>query len=73
MVLEAWISVHGGRKFRNYQIKTAQDFILCIAIAGGFKARKCDGFPGAQTLWQGLRRLTDLVLGFRLAERLRSR
>jgi len=72
MVLEAWISANAGRKFRNFQIKTVQDFILCVAIAGGFKARKCDGFPGAKTTWLGLRKLNDLVEGFRLAARLRS-
>ena len=38
-----------------------------IARLGGFLARKCDGEPGAQTLWRGLQRLDDVVLGFRLA------
>jgi hypothetical protein len=26
-----------------------------IAKLGGFLARKCDGYPGTQTLWRGMR------------------
>jgi hypothetical protein len=38
-----------------------------IAMLGGFLARKNDGEPGAQTLWRGLQRLEDVVLGFTVA------
>lgn len=34
-----------------------------IAQLGGFIGRKSDGDPGVQTLWRGLTRLQDIVLG----------
>lgn len=36
-----------------------------IAKLGGFLARKHDGEPGVKTIWRGLRRLNDMVLGYR--------
>jgi hypothetical protein len=39
-----------------------------IARLGGFLARRHDGAPGVKTLWRGLRRLDDLVTGWRLAD-----
>lgn len=38
-----------------------------IARLGGFLARKGDGEPGVKTIWRGLRRLDDVVTGFRLS------
>jgi hypothetical protein len=38
-----------------------------IARLGGFLARKGDGEPGVKTIWRGLRRLNDLVTGWRLS------
>lgn len=38
-------------------LKTA---LLWIAQLGGFLARKRDGVPGVQTIWRGLRRLSDI-------------
>jgi hypothetical protein len=34
-----------------------------IARLGGFLGRKGDGEPGVKTLWRGLRRLNDMVIG----------
>ncbi len=34
-----------------------------IAMLGGFLGRKGDGEPGVKTIWRGLRRLNDMVLG----------
>ncbi len=39
-----------------------------IARLGGFLDRKGDGEPGAKVLWRGLRKLRDMVTGFRLAK-----
>jgi len=36
---------------------TLRQAILMIASMGGYLGRKCDGFPGAQTIWRGLVRL----------------
>ena len=43
------------------------DAIVLIAMLGGYKARSCDGPPGWITFWRGLRRLEDMVEGYRLA------
>ncbi|MDW8215051.1 MAG: IS4 family transposase, partial [Roseiflexaceae bacterium] len=37
-----------------------------IAQLGGFLARTGDGEPGVKTLWQGMQRLRDLTLMWRL-------
>jgi Transposase DNA-binding/Transposase Tn5 dimerisation domain len=37
-----------------------------IARLGGFLSRQGDGEPGVKTIWRGLRRLDDLVAGWRL-------
>jgi Transposase DNA-binding/Transposase Tn5 dimerisation domain len=38
-----------------------------IARLGGFLARKGDGEPGVKTIWRGLRRLEDLLTGWKLS------
>lgn len=40
-----------------------------VARLGGFLARRSDGEPGVQPIWRGLRRLDDLVTGWRWASR----
>jgi len=37
-----------------------------VARLGGFLGRRGDGAPGVKVLWRGLRRLQDLVAGYRL-------
>lgn len=46
---------------------TLREAVRLIAAWGGFLGRKGDGEPGAQTLWRGLQRLGDVVIGFSLA------
>jgi hypothetical protein len=41
--------------------------VRLVGRLGGFLGRKKDGEPGAQVIWRGLRRLEDLVAGYRLA------
>jgi len=45
-----------------------KDAVNWIARLGGFLNRKGDGFPGAQVLWQGLRRLDDITEFFRILQ-----
>lgn len=42
---------------------TIRNIIRQIAMLGGFLARKCDGEPGVKTLWLGMQRLRDFVVG----------
>jgi len=39
-----------------------------VARLGGFLGRKGDGEPGVKVLWRGLRKLHDMLVGFRLAK-----
>jgi Transposase DNA-binding/Transposase Tn5 dimerisation domain len=50
-------------KNQQAQVTTIQEAVRVIARLGGHLGRKGDGPPGAKTLWRGLRRLHDLVIG----------
>ena len=47
--------------------------VLWIGRLGGHLNRRRDGMPGVRTLWRGLRDLTLLVEGWRVARRLEKR
>ena len=47
--------------------------VLWIGRLGGHLNRQRDGMPGVRTLWRGLRDLTWLVEGWRVARRLENR
>jgi hypothetical protein len=64
IVLERWMVANNEK---HSKITTAADFVRAVAILGGFMARKCDGNPGTKVIWQGLRRLENLVEGYKLA------
>jgi hypothetical protein len=40
---------------------TLRQAIHMVASLGGFLGRKCDGEPGATSLWRGLQRLEDIT------------
>jgi hypothetical protein len=46
---------------------TVRTVVREIAGLGGFLGRRQDGEPGVQTLWRGLHRFYDLLLGYHLA------
>ncbi len=64
-VLRAWMK---KKRKRGRKIETVRDFVRAVAMLGGFMGRKSDGEPGTKTLWQGLRRLEDLVTGYSLSQ-----
>ena len=47
---------------------TLADCLLKLARLGGYLARANDPPPGNLVIWRGLSRLTDLHLGFLLAQ-----
>jgi len=49
--------------------KTVSDYLVKISKLGGYLARTSDPEPGNIVIWRGLRRLTDIQLGFELASR----
>lgn len=46
------------------------EIIKMLAMLGGYLARKHDHPPGAQTIWIGLRRTADFVIGYEAAMRI---
>jgi hypothetical protein len=50
------------------QVPTLNQVIRLIAKLGGFLGRKGDGEPGVKTIWQGLQRVMDVVIGMHLAK-----
>jgi len=49
------------------QPKTLSQYLTKLAKLGGYLARKNDPPPGNMVIWRGLTRLTDIVLGMRIA------
>lgn len=49
------------------QPPTLREAVRWIAQLGGFLGRKRDGEPGVKTIWRGLRRLADILIGWTLA------
>lgn len=62
-----WITVHARPRPLPAMPPTLREAVRMIAQLGGFLGRKCDGEPGPQTLWRGLRRLHDLSHGWLVA------
>lgn len=63
-VLSQWLKSQGER---NSNIRSVREFTIVLARLGGFIGRKSDGMPGTKTIWQGLRAIEILVLGYKLA------
>ncbi|MHB1463472.1 MAG: IS4 family transposase [Armatimonadota bacterium] len=58
--VERWVRTF---RYRTYELVSVRDYVRGIGFVGGFHGRKCDGEPGVKSVWQGIRRLTDLVAG----------
>lgn len=63
-VLQRWLRSKGEKPER---IRTVKEFVRAVALLGGFMGRKHDGNPGPKVLWQGIKRLEDLLAGYMLA------
>ncbi len=57
-------TVHAHTRQLRMKPPTLREAVRMIAQLGGFLGRKCDGEPGPQTLWRGLRRLDDIAQGW---------
>lgn len=68
-ILSQWLQSQGER---DHIIRNVREFTIAVARLGGFQGRKSDGMPGTKTLWQGLRALEILILGYKLAEQFRN-
>jgi len=54
------VVVHGRQALEN--TPSLGEFILTVAKYGGFLARKGDGHPGAQAIWQGMTKVMDFAV-----------
>ena len=54
----------------NSQNKNLSYYLVQIAQLGGYLARKSDPPPGNIVMWRGLSRLTDIAIGFKLADKI---
>ncbi len=60
-----WAKQHRGKPAPRHP--TLRQVVREIACLGGFLGRRGDGEPGAKSLWRGLQRLNDLLLGYEMA------
>jgi hypothetical protein len=58
-----YVIAHGRQALKNKP--SLGEFILTVAQFGGFLARKGDGQPGAQAIWQGMTRVLDFALAWK--------
>jgi len=65
-VLDALKKKERGEDRRGAPL-TLGEAIILVAKQGGYLARKSDPPPGAESIWKGLIRLSDLTAGYRLA------
>lgn len=57
-------AVHRDARAVPTEPPSLREAMRMVASLGGFLGRKGDGEPGTQTLWLGLQRLDDIVLGW---------
>lgn len=62
-----WAIEYGAGVVRDLdgKVPTLNELIVLIARYGGHLNRKCDGPPGAQTMWVGMQRLRDFTLAWK--------
>ncbi len=59
-----WVICHGEEALKKKP--SLGEFVIRVAQLGGFLARKADGVPGPQAIWQGLTRLRDFALAWQV-------
>ena len=65
-----WQALYATIHHKNYPHSyppTLGEAVGWIAKLGGFLGRKHDGVPGVKTLWRGLRRLDNIMMGWLLS------
>jgi hypothetical protein len=64
-----WAARHPDDPLPTTAEPTVREAVRELAGLGGFLGRRGDGDPGAITLWRGVARFHDLLLGYHLAQR----
>ena len=59
-----WVVCYGEEALNNKP--SLGEFVIKVAEVGGFLARKADGVPGPQAIWQGLTRVRDFTLAWQV-------
>ncbi|WP_417507086.1 IS4 family transposase [Marinomonas gallaica] len=60
------------KKHPSKQAPTIREMIRMIASLGGFLGRKSDGEPGIKSLWQGLERCQERLMGAEIIQSLKA-
>lgn len=61
-----------GKKKLPDGIPSINEVIRNLAMLGGFLGRKCDGEPGAKSIWKGFQRIQDCIYGIQMARELQE-
>src|SRR6266511_3740860 len=62
-----WRAVyHVVKRRKAVEKPTLGEMVKLVASLGGYSGRKCDGHPGAQSMWQGIMRARDFALAWLL-------
>ena len=61
-----WVIVHDGHQEALDEKPSLGEFVRKVAEYGGFLGRKCDGYPGPQSIWQGLTQVRHFAIAWRV-------
>lgn len=64
----AYLSVYKNERPLPEQLPTLREALMLVAILGGYQKRKT--LPGIQTVWRGMTRLIDTIIGYELGEKM---
>ncbi len=63
-----WAYIHKKLPSKDQSPPSLKQTVLWIGRLGGHLGRKSDGMPGVKTLWLGLRDLTIMTIGYKIAQ-----
>lgn len=63
-----YLSVYKNERPLPEELPTLREAVMLVAILGGYQKRKT--LPGIQTVWRGMTRLIDIIIGYELCEKM---
>lgn len=63
-----WAFIHKKPPSKDQSPPSLKQAVLWVGRLGGHLGRKSDGMPGVKTLWLGLRDLTIMTIGYKIAQ-----
>lgn len=65
-----YMAAHNNKKTIPEEAPTLKEAVMLLAIIGGYQKRKT--LPGIQTVWRGMARLMDMIIGYELCQKAAS-